>query len=152
MDWLETTELTAVVVLIALVAPILALYARRHWLARQGGMFECALRRGPGSGPRAWSLGAARYNGEHLEWFRAVSLSFRPRVRLRRSATAAVEAREPAGSEALLFPPEQRMVRLESVADFGEGRVYDLAMHAGSATGLLAWLEARPPSVDRFIS
>ncbi|GAB3704162.1 DUF2550 domain-containing protein [Mariniluteicoccus flavus] len=152
MDWAGAVELVGLALVLLVLIPVIALFARRRWLSRQGGMFECSLRLNkaiPGAG---WSLGVARYNGEHLEWFPAFSLGFRPRVRLRRTATAAIDTRDPRDAEAVLLYQGQRIVELRTIQDFGDPEEWELAMDAGSVTGLLSWLEAAPPSVGRFRS
>lgn len=132
------------IVLVCLLIPLIWLYVRRQWLIHGGGTFDCELNLGTDQATR-WVLGVARYSGEYLEWFRAFALGLRPQQTFRRSATTA--------RGATISDPEglggQQMVRLEAL-DAGETRVWDLAMDRASATGLLAWLEAAPPSVDRF--
>lgn len=150
MDWGIAAEAAGALVLIALIAPLLWLALRRRWLDRQGGLFECGRRVDVGSPRERWSLGFARYNGEDLEWFRAISLSLQPRVRLRRRATVALDTRAPGQSEVRGLFADQRVVRLQASRESGGSGVYELAMDSGAATGLLAWLEAAPPSEGRF--
>lgn len=149
MDMGVALEVVGGVLLALLLVPLIVLYARRRWLARQGGMVDCGMRvTGPVETP--WKLGAARYNGEHLEFFPAFSFAFTPRVRLRRTATTVLGTREPSPEEGVVLYSGQRIVRLESAPDFGDTQGWEIAMEAGSATGLLSWLEAAPPSVGRF--
>lgn len=141
MDWLGATELVALVLAVVLLVPLLWLGARRRWLARQGGLFECSLRlstKTPGTG---WVLGVARYAGDNLEWFRAFSLSLRPRLIFPRSQTRAGLQREPDPIESVLLYDDQRIVRME----LDDGRSWELAMAVASLTGLLSWLESAPP-------
>lgn len=118
--------------------------ARRAWLARSGGVFACELNLGDATHPR-WSPGLARYSGEYLEWFRVVSLRLRPWCSFRRSTTTARGASSTRDAERL----GQQVLQLEATTS-GEPQTWELAMDVNSATGLLAWLEAAPPSVDRF--
>lgn len=145
MEWSTLLPWIGLVLLLCVVIPLIWLYARRVWLARFGGLFACELNFGA-PGAARWVLGVARYSGEYLEWFRAIALGLKPRHTFRRSATTA----RGAGSST---DPERLgglcLVRLES-ADGGPPQVWELAMDVDSATGLLAWLEAAPPSVDRF--
>ncbi|MFZ0529973.1 MAG: DUF2550 domain-containing protein [Propionicimonas sp.] len=140
MDWLGATELVALVLAVVLLVPLLWLGARRRWLARQGGLFECSLRlstKTPGTG---WVLGVARYAGDNLEWFRAFSLSLRPRLIFPRSQTRAGLQREPDPIESVLLYDDQRIVRMDMVE-----ASWELAMSVASLTGLLSWLESSPP-------
>lgn len=150
MGWATTAEAAGVLLVVVVVVPLLWLALRRRWLDRRGGLFECARRVDIGGPRERWSLGFARYNGEDLEWFRAISLSLHPRVRLVRRATVALETRDPGQAEALTLYAGQRVVRLQATPETGEPGIHELAMDAGAATGLLAWLEAAPPSVGRF--
>lgn len=145
MEWAIAVEVVLVAAFALVVIPILWLYLRRRWLSRQGGMFDCSLLVG-----RRWVIGVARYNGELLQWFRIFSLSFRPQVSYRRTATQALETRELTDAERDDLYPGMRVVRLEATLDFEGPDTWELAMPAESVTGLLSWLEAAPPSVGRF--
>jgi hypothetical protein len=128
-----------------LVLALVTLALRRRWLARQGGTFECSLRlrsTSPGSG---WALGVARYNDENLEWFRFFSVSHAPRKIFLRHDVNVLESREPTEVEAMSLYAGQRIVRIET--NGGRQETWELAMSAGSLTGLLSWLEAAPPGV-----
>ena len=128
-----------------LVLALVTLALRRRWLARQGGTFECSLRlrsTAPGSG---WALGVARYNDENLEWFRFFSVSHAPRKIFLRHDVNVLESREPTEVEAMSLYAGQRIVRIETNGVRQE--TWELAMSAGSLTGLLSWLEAAPPGV-----
>lgn len=145
MEWSTLLPWIGLSMLLCLLVPLALLYWRRVWLARSGGSFPCEVNLGrPGSAH--WVLAVARYSGEYLELFRAISLGLKPRRTLRRSVTTA----RGAGSHSdLVTLGGQRIVCLEAVE--GEhSETLELAMDADSATGLLAWLEAAPPSVDRF--
>ena len=147
MGWEIIAELVIGILLLACLVPLIWLFARRRWLSRQGGIFDCGLKL-PQSG--RWSLGVARYQGEDLEWFRALSLSLRPRVRFRRTLTTVLSQRnaEPGEIDVLYGTP--RVVRLESTELVGGQHSWELAMAPESTTGLLSWLEAAPPGVGRF--
>ena len=143
--WLGVVEILAVlIVLLALALVLLA--ARRRWLDRLGGTFECSLRlrmTTPGAG---WALGVARYSEGILEWFRFFSYSPRPKVTFTRGAVRVLETREPDAVEAVALNDDQRVIRVATEAnDSG----WELAMSPDSLTGLLSWLEAAPPGVRR---
>lgn len=146
--WLGVVEgFAALVVAMALILAFLA--ARRRWLNRPGGTFECSLRinaRTPGVG---WALGVGRYREEKLEWFRFFSWSLLPRQVFQRNEVKVSEIRDPASAEAVALEGGSRIIRLESARGdrgFSDG---ELAMSSESLTGLLSWLEASPPGVSR---
>ncbi|WP_425308803.1 DUF2550 domain-containing protein [Ammonicoccus fulvus] len=147
MEWASLVPIVGLVMLVCAIVPLVWLFLRRRWLARNGGIFDCELNLGTIADPR-WVLGVLRYSGEDLEWFRVLALSFRPEHSLRRSAARIRAKVQPVvnGVDA-----NQRLVRLETETDAG-AVAWDLAMDADAATGLLAWLEAAPPSVGRFTS
>ncbi len=141
MDWLGITEGFAIILTVVLLVPVVLLGGRRRWLSRQGGLFECSVRlstKTPGTG---WVLGVARYSGDSLDWFRAFSLSFRPRLSFARSSSRAGAQRDPDPIEAVLLFDDQRILRL----DGANGESWELAMSPQSLTGLLSWLESSPP-------
>ena len=92
--WLGVVEILAVLIFLLALALVL-LAARRRWLDRLGGTFECSLRlrmTTPGAG---WVLGVARYSEGILEWFRFFSYSPRPKVTFTRGDVRVLESREP---------------------------------------------------------
>lgn len=144
MEWWQASAAGGVSVLLALLLPLVALFLRRRWLSNQGGVFDCALRREPGS----WSTGVARYHGDELEWYRIFSLSMRPRVVLRRDLTRTIGRRQTTDSEAAVLFND---VQILGVADRVQpGHRYELAMGGQSITGLMSWLEAAPPGGDSY--
>ncbi|GAA1717943.1 DUF2550 domain-containing protein [Propioniferax innocua] len=145
MEWWTVIELWVIAVLACVGIPLVWLYARRRWLSRSGGTFDCALR--PSGGNKPWQLGAARYQGEYLEWFRIFSLGLSPRFRMRRSTMHVLESREAEPADELYG--DERVLEVEFGTAKGERQV-EVAMDHESATGLLSWIEAAPPSIDRF--
>jgi len=145
--WLGIAEVVgALVVLPALALVLLAL--RRRWLSRQGGTFECSMRLDsatPGSG---WALGVGRYNEDLLEWFRYFSYSWRARKSFPRCEVRVLQTRDPDAVEAVSLYADQRVVRFE-VGSAGQPEEWELAMSPDSLTGLLSWLEAAPPGLNR---
>lgn len=147
MDALEWTEAIAAVIVSVIVLPLIGMFARRRWLARGGGAFECGLRLHADAAPGAgWVLGAARYRGEMLEWYRIFSASLSPRVALARPATRVLRTRDPDPVESVLLYDGQQIVELDS-----EGRQWDLAMSPDATTALLSWLEAAPPGQRDYL-
>ncbi|NJP65967.1 MULTISPECIES: DUF2550 domain-containing protein [Streptomyces] len=132
-------------VLLALVpVGLLAFGVRRRLIQRPGGTFDCSARWTPpaaGTSPgKGWVYGVARYNGDHIEWFRVFSYAPRPRMTLRRDSIQVRDRRRPHGEEelALLSGAVVLACRHESMD-------LELAMSEDALTGFLAWLEAAPP-------
>jgi hypothetical protein len=140
MGWWPVIDVVLLVVV--LLAPLVWLLGRRRWLTRQGGLFDCSLRR---RGRRAggWVLGVARYTGEYLEWFPVFSLSFRPGMRVYRSDAHVSAQRRPEYDEVASLYDGSEIVTL-CVAGAGECEV---AMSRSSLTGLMSWLESAPPGI-----
>lgn len=140
MGWVEFTGIVVAIVALVLL-PIVWLIARRRWLARRGGLFDCSVRlrtTTPGTG---WVLGVARYRDDRLEWFPSFSLSLRPRLVFDRPFTRTRGQRQPDQYESLLLMDDQRVIRLQrATADS-----WELSMAHEALTGLLSWLEAAPP-------
>ncbi len=141
MDWLGITELVALTLVVLLLIPVLFLGVRRRWLSRQGGLFDCSVRLSTGTPGTGWVLGVARYSGDNLEWFRAFSISLRPRMIFPRSQSHAGAQREADPIESVLLYDDQRILCLE----LSDGRSVEVAMAVASLTGLLSWLESAPP-------
>ena len=134
--------LTVAIVVALVLLPFVLLYLRRRWLTGQSGLFDCAYRlseKTPGSG---WVLGMARYRGEHLEWFRAFSLSLRPKRTFSRVGTFYVNQRPPAGLEAIALFEGAMIVTLR---DHVTGEDASLSMSRDDVLALMSWLESTPP-------
>ena len=145
--WLQVVlSLVAFIALIALLLVLLA--ARRRWLDRSGGTFECNARLRVATPGAGYVLGVARYSERTLEWFRFFSVSLRPRAVFRRGTFDILATRDPTPVEALALNADQRIVLIESTEVAGPvGWEWELAMSPESLTGLLSWLEAAPPGV-----
>lgn len=145
--WLGVLEILGLLLLLAIVALAL-LAARQRWLSRQGGTFACSLRLQiaiPGSG---WTLGVARYNQGLLEWFRFFSYSWRPRLTFPRGEFKVRQTRDPDLVESVALGADQRVILVETAASTSTAE-WELAMSPDSLTGLLSWLEAAPPGIQR---
>lgn len=117
----------AVVILVLAVAFLIRL--RR--LAGRVGAFELALRR---TGQRGWASGIGIFGDDDVEWYRLVSLGWRPRLRFHRPDIELGELRH-RGSNGRIVD-----VELDCA-----GRHYDLAMLEDSHSALVAWLESAAP-------
>jgi hypothetical protein len=148
MGWATVAEVIAIVVVLAVVLPLLWVVLRRRLLARLGGTFDCSLRVPEATPGTGWMLGVARYAGEYLEWYAAFGFGLKPRLRLERAWTMAVEQRVPSTLESVALYDHRRIVLLEQRRTSREPR--ELAMTEESLTGLLAWLEAAPPGLGRY--
>jgi hypothetical protein len=146
---LDVLELLGALVVLSFLG-LVVLAVRRRWLARQGGTFECSLRLNtetPGSG---WVLGIGRYRDGLLQWFRFFSYDWRPRMEFTRSCVRVLETRDATAVESVSLYAEQRVVRFEVTGADDATEQWDLAMSPGSVTGLLSWLEAAPPGLNRL--
>jgi hypothetical protein len=138
-------------ILLIVFLPVVFLFARRRWLSRMGGTFECSVRLATPSGAKAssrgWTLGLGRYAGDDLEWFRIFSFSPRPRHVFSRSMRV-LGRRTPHGAEAFALYAGHIVA---DIALDDEVRV-ELAMSERALTGFLAWTEAAPPGHDRLLA
>lgn len=145
--WLGVAEIFGLLLLLGVLV-LLLLAARQRWLARQGGTFACSLRLRtvtPGGG---WALGVGRYNQGLLEWFRFFSCTWRPRLIFPRGEVRVAEVRDPDLVESVALGADQRVIRVETTPGETESG-WELAMSQDSLTGLLSWLEAAPPGIQR---
>lgn len=145
---IDAAEVVLVAIGAALLLSVAWLWLRRRWLSRAGGTFACSLRRESSTPGSRWVLGVARYRASELQWFPSFSLSLWPSQRFHRTQVRAGEQRLASPAEAeLLSYDEQRILALE-----GPPGGVELAMAAGSLTGLLSWLEAAPPGMSYRMS
>ena len=140
--WLGVLEILGLLLVLAVLLLVL-LAARRRWLSRSGGTFECSLRLRTATPGAGWVLGVARYHSGRLEWFRFFSFAFRPRETFPRGRVRVVDSRDPDPVEAVSLTAESRILALEVGPETRE-----LAMSEDSVLGLLAWLESAPPGIS----
>ncbi|WP_052848124.1 DUF2550 domain-containing protein [Streptomyces avicenniae] len=130
-------------VLLLAVLGLFGFGLRRRLIQRSGGTFDCSarftVRAGQPSG-KGWLYGVARYNGDHVEWFRVFSYAPRPRRTLQRDRIEVRERRRPADDEELALLPGAVVLSCRH-----EEWDIELAMSEDALTGFLAWLEAAPP-------
>lgn len=150
MPWWEAILDSLAVLAVLLLIGFLALFVRRRWLGRSGGVFECSIRTKAPKNPasaRGWKLGVGRYSGDRLEWFRIFSFSPRPRHVLGRGVTV-TGRRTPHGAEAFSLYQGHSVVEVTPEP----GATIELAMSDRALTGFLAWTEAAPPGHDRLLA
>ncbi|GAA4030336.1 MULTISPECIES: DUF2550 domain-containing protein [Arthrobacter] len=87
----------------------------------------------------SWRMGVCRYQDSELEWFRLLSLSFRPKHSFRRSSLELLGRRKPTEEERTKLQPDVVVVELRH-----EGQSFMLAMRFDAYAGLSSWLEAGP--------
>lgn len=150
MPWWEAILDSLAVLAVLLLVGFIALFVRRRWLGRSGGVFECSIRtkipKNPAS-PRGWKLGVGRYSGDQLEWFRVFSFSLRPRLVLGRGVSVSGR-RVPQGAEAFSLYQGHSVIEVCPIPDTS----IELAMSQSALTGFLAWTEAAPPGHDRLLA
>jgi hypothetical protein len=134
------TELVGVILLLAVLAAVAVLVARRVQLLRGGGVDVSLRRRVDFRDGSGWHLGIGRYRGDELAWFRLVSLWPWPNVVVDRTVLEIVDRRPPTDAEVEAIPAGGVVLRCRTPA-----RTLELAMTPGVLTGFLAWLEATPP-------
>ena len=130
------TTVLLVLLGVLVVALVVAFLLRRRFLL--SGLGAVTMWRRTVGDPR-WSVGVAWYSGDSLNWYRAVSLSVRPQLRLCR-AEFEVEGRRRATYEDLALPAETVVLTCRT----GAGP-QDLAMDPSTVTGFLSWIESAPP-------
>ena len=131
---------TLAAILLGLGLPLVAIALRRQLLQRTGGTIDLSLRLRTLTHGRGWVLGAGRFAGDDLQWYRVFSLALRPRRTLSRRDLVVVRQRQPVGGETLALL--EGVVVLECLTC--DGRV-EVALDGAAVTGFLAWLEAAPP-------
>jgi len=137
--WLWLVD-SLVLLFLVFFALLIVLVLRRRWLVRGGGAFEMSVNRRTGASPRGWSLGFAVYAAADVEWYRAFSLSLRPKYRLPRGEVLIEGRREPTGAETYAVHDGHVIVTTDNPTPLRQ-----LALSPSALTGLLAWLESAPP-------
>jgi len=117
------------------VIALCLLGVRRFQLRRALGTVDASIC----SASHRWQMGVCRYQESELEWFRLLSLSPLPHLRMTRSSIVLVGRRQPTEAEVTKVPPDVVIVTLEY-----HGEQVLLAMKFGAYAGLSSWLEAGP--------
>jgi hypothetical protein len=130
-----TTVLLVVLGVLVVLVTVVFLLRRRFLLS---GLGAVTMWMRPVGSPR-WSVGVAWYGGDMLLWYRGLSLSVRPQLRLCR-AELVVESRRAPGRDDLALPSD--VVVLECATSEGP---LELAMEPSTVTGFLSWVESAPP-------
>jgi hypothetical protein len=148
---LDAGWLLGAVLAVAVLAAV-GIAVRRTVLEHGGGTVECGLRRSP---DESWRLGLADYQPDELRWFKVFGFRLRPSAVFARSNLSII-SRRPAGPDEAASLGDNTVV-VECTVGAGDrggdrpirgGELVELAMSEAALTGLLAWLEAAPPSGD----
>jgi len=126
--------------IIAALALVIGVFARRELVARGGGTIEVSLRLSTLVTGRGWAPGFARFDGNELRWYRMFSLWLGPRRTLSRTGLVVLSRRLPEGSERLVLPDGWVILRCAATKV-----PVEIAMAEATMTGFLSWLEAAPP-------
>jgi len=114
---------------------LLVLVHQRRLVASAGGL-PVALKR---AGER-WANGVGRYAGDELIWYRTLSLSLKPALRMPRSDLVVIASRA--------WDPQRDMALRPSLmiaeCKFRDGEI-SLGFPDNGLTGFLSWLEASAP-------
>ncbi|MEA5155233.1 DUF2550 domain-containing protein [Raineyella sp.] len=135
-----------IVALVVLAIPVLVIVARRIWLVRTPGTFDCSMILESAAPGTLWVPGVCRFRSEELWWYPDFGLSFAPRLRFPRDRTIALPSRDLLGSEPAPEFADYRVVPLSRKIGGGTA-VWDLAMAPPAVTAVLSWLEAAPPGM-----
>ncbi len=140
-----------IVALVVLAIPVLVLVARRIWLVRAVGVFDCSMIMESATPGTRWVPGVCRFRGEELWWYPDFGLSFAPRLRFPRDRTIALPSHDLLGREPGPEFADYRVVPLSRQIGGGTA-VWDLAMAPPAVTAVLSWLEAAPPGMGHHRS
>lgn len=140
--------LAGLVIVVALAVCVLCVL-RLRWIWSRGGVFECQLRQErPVAHP--WHSGLARYEGNHLDWYRLLSLGHRPSVVIHRRRAELIGHQPPEGGDLHRLTAAQQVVSVAQRSRHGDSALWHLGMDAECLTGFMSWLEAGPPGEGRY--
>jgi len=123
------------------------LFLRRYVIARLSGTIRLYVRVSTLVAGRGWAPGFARFEGDHLRWYRLFSLAVRPRRVLSRLGMVVESRRTPTEAEQLALPPDWVILRCTS-----HHAPVEIAMSPMTVAGFLSWLEAAPPGAVSLYS
>ncbi|MBV9821632.1 MAG: DUF2550 domain-containing protein [Actinobacteria bacterium] len=137
MAELELSGLIVVCLLVVCAAAlwIAVLVHQRRVVASAGGL-PMAVKRDQ----QRWSNGVGRYAGDELIWYRTLSLSLRPVLRMPRADLAVIDTRAWDPRRDLALRPNLMIAECK----FRDGEI-SLGFPDDGLTGFLSWLEASAP-------
>lgn len=121
-----------------IVVLALVVVGRQLVVSRPRGGFACSVWRRNLLGHVGWQQGLMRFGTDRLRWYRAFSLWPAPEVMIRRTEVVDLQRRTvPTQIEGM--DPQTHMILGTS-----GGRSIRLVADSGSASAIIAWLEAAP--------
>ena len=142
-DVVQAAEVLLATVGAVLLLSVAWIWLRRRWLSRTGGTFPCSLRRDLSTVGSPWVLGRRPLPRARTPVVPGVRRCRCGRdSRFDRAHVRAGDQRSRLPADGGLLYDDQRILQLD-----GPSGGVELAMDAGSLTGLLSWLEAAPPGM-----
>jgi len=137
---LAELELSGLIVVCLLAVCGIALWVavlvhQRRVVASAGGL-PMALKRDD----QRWSNGVGRYLGDELLWYRTLSLSLRPAIRMPREDLAVITSRPWNPQRDMALRPNLTIAECK----FRDGEI-SLGFPDNGLTGFLSWLESSAP-------
>lgn len=137
--WLWGVDALALVVVLVATGAVCVII-RRRTIAGRRGTFDLSVKQIADASATGWVLGVGSFRGDTLNWYRTFSLVWWPRYRFRRSEFEVIDRRAPAGTEVYVLEKGDVVIAVRH-----RSGVRQMAMSSSAATGLLAWLESKPP-------
>jgi hypothetical protein len=121
--------------ILAVGAWALVVLQQRRMVASVGGLAVALKRR-----DERWANGVGRYAGDEFVWYRTLSLSLTPAMRLPRSELRVLSSRPWSAEHDMALRPNLSIVECEL-----RGERLSLGFPDSGLTGFLSWLEASAP-------
>ena len=148
MDWLTGIEILVGLMLVAISVGLILVFVRRRSLSLTHAVYDAEL----GRDGKKWVTGLLRLEEDELAWYRIMSLSFRPYLRLNRTSVELVSRREPDPSEQAAMFTGHRVIRLRGVTHTGESDEWNFGLSRGSEMGVMSWMEGAPPGGPDYLA
>ncbi len=132
---MRTVDVIALILLAVILLALALIIARQRHMLHSAGGIPLATRRG-----NRWLYGVGRYDGDELQWFRAIGIGTRPTRTLRRGDLQVLGRRSPETHELSSLPGTAVIVELRDTT----GDI-TIALADGAFTGFVSWLEASAP-------
>lgn len=137
--WLWGVDVLAMVIVLAVTGAVLVAI-RRRTIAGRRGTFDLSVSKRPDTAASGWVLGVGSVRGDTLNWYRTFSFVWWPAYRFRRGDLEILGRRWPGGPEVYVLDKGDVVVEIRH-----RSGVRQMAMSGRSLTGLLVWLESKPP-------
>lgn len=136
--WLWGVDALALVLVLLGTAAAFVVIRRR--IAGRRGSFDLSVNRRSETGAHGWVIGVGSFRGDTLNWYRTFSFAWWPRYVFRRGELEVLGRREPTGTEVHALDQGDVIIEVQH-----RSGIHQMAMSSSSLTGLLAWLESKPP-------